>query len=155
MSPMIVETTSIKFLNNNCQFCTSNRKIIFDGFKHIFPQAKEENKENKNYKLNEKYTAKLVETSEHISKPPERYSQASLIKILDESGIGRPSTYKIMADIVLTRGYCQLINRSYCLTPIGTQVIEGLNKYFDDVINFDFTKKMEQRLDSIANKKEK
>ena len=155
MSPMIVETTSIKFLNNNCQFCTSNRKIIFDGFKHIFPQAKEENKENKNYKLNEKYTAKLVETSEHISKPPERYSQASLIKILDESGIGRPSTYKIMADIVLTRGYCQLINRSYCLTPIGTQVIEGLNKYFDDVINFDFTKKMEQRLDLIANKKEK
>ena len=155
MSPMVVETKTIKFLNNICQFHTTNKKIIFDGFKHIYPQTNEHNIERKNYKLGEKYVAKTIETNEHVSKPPERYSPASLIKILDESGIGRPSTYKIMADIVLTRGYCQLINRSYCLTPIGTQVIEGLNKYFDDVINFDFTRKMEQRLDAIANEKEK
>ena len=155
MSPMVIETTMIKFLNNNCQFHTTHKKMIFDGYKHIFPATKEYDGESKNYKLNEKYKTKSIEINEHISKPPERYSPASLIKILDESGIGRPSTYKIMADIVLTRGYCQLINRSYCLTPIGTQVIEGLNKYFNDVINFDFTKKMEQRLDAIANEKEK
>jgi DNA topoisomerase-1 len=94
--------------------------------------------------------AKSVEVKEHTSLPPPRFNQASLIKALDEAGVGRPSTYKSMANMAVERGYAKLENRAYTMLPIGNTVVEGLGAYFPYVVDKEFTKEMEEHLDEIA-----
>ena len=94
-----------------------------------------------------------VDVKEHSTTPPPRFNQASLIKELDNAGVGRPSTYKSMANMALERGYAELINRAYKLLPLGKTVCEFLEKYFDFILNVDFTSRVEKSLDDIADGK--
>jgi DNA topoisomerase-1 len=92
----------------------------------------------------------VVEIKECQKSPPPRYTQASLIKKLDDDGIGRPSTYKMMAQTIIDRVYTELINKAYHMTPTGDNVIIGLSKYFKEIVDPNFTKNLEEHLDEIA-----
>jgi DNA topoisomerase-1 len=158
MSNSTIETTIIRLQNNDNKFYTYNTKLLFDGYKKIYKAF--ENNENEKIiplsilKLGSAIKATDVEIKEKVTQPPPRYTQASLIKELDESGVGRPSTYKMMADKVLERGYAILDARAYKITETGTDVIESLEGFFAEYIDKNFTKEMEEHLDSIAEEGE-
>jgi DNA topoisomerase-1 len=154
MTPARYENTIIRLNNNDNKFYTYNRRLIFDGCKILYNMYEENEKEHildlSKIRINLKMHAKNVEIKEHRSLPPPRFNQASLIKALDEAGVGRPSTYKSMANVAVERGYAKLENRAYMMLPIGNTVIEGLSTYFPYVVDKDFTKEMEEHLDEIA-----
>jgi DNA topoisomerase-1 len=149
----------VRLSNNGNKFYTYNRKLKFDGYKIVYQHYEDHDIERdinvSNLKLNQKIKAKVVEVKEHTSSPPPRYNQASLIKTLDEAGVGRPSTYRSMANMAIERGYARLDSRAYVMLPIGNAVIEGLNQYFPYILDKNFTKEMEEHLDDIATKDEK
>ena len=149
----------IRFKNNNCKFFTYSNSIEFDGYRRIYANTNNEtieiNHGSKNiYKNGQKFKAKSISIGKHVTEPPPRYNQASLVEALDNAGVGRPSTYRIMVDINPSRGYCEIKNKSFYMSKIGDSVIKGLIENFNDVIDKDFTKNMEQRLDAIAEQKE-
>ncbi|GHU53239.1 hypothetical protein FACS189496_4430 [Bacilli bacterium] len=156
MSAAKFETIRVRFNNANSKnnkFYTYNRKILFDGFRKVYTPYSEEDKVveiglNK-IKVGLKLNAKEIEVKEHISSPPPRYNQSSLVKTLDESGVGRPSTYNSMAQKPLTENYAILENKAYHMTEKGDLVIQNLFKYFPDIIDKDFTRDMEDHLDDI------
>jgi DNA topoisomerase-1 len=151
--------TIVRLSNANNKFYTYNRKLKFDGYKKVYQHYEDRDVEHdiqiSNLKMNQKLKAKTIEVKEHTSSPPPRYNQASLIKTLDEAGVGRPSTYRSMANMAIERGYARLDSRAYVMLPIGNAVIEGLNQYFPYVLDKNFTKEMEEHLDDIATKDEK
>jgi DNA topoisomerase-1 len=159
MTPARYETTIVRLQNAGCKFYTYNRRLIFDGYRKIYQHYEDNETEydiqiNK-LKINQIMKMASVEAKEHTSMPPPRFNQASLIKALDEAGVGRPSTYRSMANMAVERGYAKLENRAYVMLPIGNTVVEGLNQYFPEILDKEFTKHMEEHLDDIANNDEK
>ncbi|XQP55501.1 MAG: type I DNA topoisomerase [Mycoplasmoidaceae bacterium] len=155
MTPCRYIHKTIRFKNDGCKFFTYSNVLEFDGYKRVYADATQVGAgTEKQYKDGQKIKAKSIECVKHVSEPPARYNQASLVKALDEAGVGRPSTYRMMVDVNPERGYCEVKNRAFYMTAIGNSVIEGLIANFDDVIDKNFTKEMEERLDAIADKKE-
>ena len=95
----------------------------------------------------------FIEIKKHTTEPPARYTQASLIKELDNAGVGRPSTYRSMANMAIERGYAQLNSHSYQMLPLGNDVVKFLDKYFNFILNKEFTKNFEDKLDKVADGK--
>ncbi len=155
MTPCRYIHKTIRFKNGPCKFFTYSNVLEFDGYKKVyFDTVLVGAGTIKQYKNGQKFKAKTVDAIKHVSEPPARYNQASLVKALDDAGVGRPSTYRMMVDVNPERGYCEVKNRAFFMTQIGNSVIEGLIDNFDDVIDKNFTKEMEERLDAIADKKE-
>ena len=158
MAPTKYENTIVRLINNKNKFYTYNRKIVFDGYRKVYSEAGNEIATNKlslsRIKIGKVFKAKEINVTEHESQPPARYTQATLIKALDEAGVGRPSTYRTMADMAVKRGYAALENRSYHILPIGCNVIEELQTFFPYIVDVQFTKDMEEHLDLIAEKEE-
>src|SRR5699024_7161610 len=102
--------------------------------------------------LNEKemLESKKVEKTQHFTKPPARYSEARLIREMEELGIGRPSTYALIIDTIQTRGYVELVDKAFKPTETGILTSDRLTQYFNDIINVEYTAKMEHELDDIA-----
>jgi DNA topoisomerase-1 len=159
MTPARYETTIVRLENAGCKFYTYNRRLVFDGYRKIYKhyQDNETEYDIQISKLKTGSNLKMlsVEAKEHTSMPPPRFNQASLIKALDEAGVGRPSTYRSMANMAVDRGYAKLDSRAYVMLPIGNTIIEGLNQYFPEILDKEFTKKMEEHLDDIANHDER
>ena len=88
--------------------------------------------------------------SQHFTQPPPRYSEASLVKVLEEKGIGRPSTYAPIISKIQTKAYIEKIDKALKPTLLGKTVNDQLSKHFSNIINYDFTAKMENTLDEIA-----
>ncbi|MDE7433856.1 MAG: hypothetical protein K2M43_01825, partial [Mycoplasmoidaceae bacterium] len=128
MTPSRFENVIVRIESNKNKFYTYNRRMIFDGFRKIYSPFEDSNTPHdiglKNLKVGKTLKLKSVEINEHESTPPPRYNQASLIKELDEAGVGRPSTYKSMANMAIERGYAKLDNRAYVIQPIGNLVID-------------------------------
>jgi len=155
MAPCRYLHKTIRFKNDGCKFYTYANIMEFEGYKKVYYEAPEVGEgTNYDYKAGEKYIAKSIEVTKHVSEPPARYNQASLVKALDDAGVGRPSTYRMMIDINPERGYCEIKQRAFYMTQLGNTVIEGLITNFNDVIDKGFTKTMEERLDAIAESKE-
>lgn len=133
----------------NYIFKTEGEKIIYDGFLRFFPFKTEFN-DLPEIKEGEKLKPKRLEIIEKQTKPPSRYTEASLIKTMKELGIGRPSTYAYIIEILYKRGY--VIKEKNFLKPTkkGKQVINFLRKTFEKIIDLKFTAKMEENLDKIA-----
>src|SRR5699024_11689775 len=94
-----------------------------------------------------------IDPNQHFTKPPSRYTEASLIKTLEEMGIGRPSTYSPTIGTILARNYVALENNSFYPTELGILVNDLLTEYFGNVINEEFTAELEEKLDDIAEGK--
>jgi DNA topoisomerase I len=154
MMPARFQQTRVEILSNNHLFIASGQTLLFAGFLKEYPLKTEESilPVLKKDDLLEKIS---VTPSQHFTKPPARYNEASLIKLLEEKGIGRPSTYAPTIETCLKRGYIQKDeNRSFFPTDIAGVVIDLLVKHFSEVVDIDFTANMEKQLDNIAEAKE-
>ncbi|MBI2196857.1 type I DNA topoisomerase [Candidatus Daviesbacteria bacterium] len=133
--------------------------IKFDGWLKLYgkgtgdsEQGTEEDKEKILPKLAEKEPLNLIQLlpGQHFTEPPPRYNEASLIKKLEELGIGRPSTYAPILSTIQERFYVEKLERKFIPTSLGTTVIDFLMEYFADIIDYAFTAQMEDELDEIA-----
>ena len=101
-------------------------------------------------KENEVLKTTAVEKEQHFTKPPARYTEAKLIKEMEELGIGRPSTYAKTMDTLKSRGYVEIIDKKFIPTAIGVEITEKLQESFSQIINVEYTAKMETDLDKIS-----
>jgi DNA topoisomerase-1 len=150
----VFEATKVLIGVKNHQFKTSGSIIKFDGFLKIYNFASSE--ENLLPQMNEGDTTKMLElmSNQHFTQAPARYTEATLIKQLEERGIGRPSTYASIISVIQERGYVKM-NEQKRLQPEfrGRVVNSFLEKFFSKYVEYDFTAKLEESLDSIAEGK--
>lgn len=150
-------TTTIILNNNNYQFKTTGSIITFDGYLKVYKdyEATEEKilPDLENYNTNIVIANEIVD-EQHFTKPKPRYTEAKLIKELEELGIGRPSTYVKIIDTLKERGYVLLEDKKFKPTEIGILTTHKLQEFFSNIINVEYTAKMEDDLDKIAEGKE-
>ncbi|MEP1706221.1 MAG: type I DNA topoisomerase, partial [Marinobacter sp.] len=145
-------STSIVVANGDYELRTRGRIIKFEGFLKVAPQSakKDEDIALPDIKVDETLTLKKLDPSQHFTKPSPRYTEASLVKELEKQGIGRPSTYASIISTIQDRGYVRLQNRRFYAEKMGEIVTERLSESFPNLMDFDFTAKMEDELDEIA-----
>ncbi len=155
MAQAIFDSTSIEILARNYTFRAAGQMLKFDGFLKVYPIKF---KENELPVLEKEEILKLIKLipSQHSTQPPPRYSEATLIKTLEENGIGRPSTYAPTLSTIQKRNYVEKDQqRKFFPTEIGTVVNDLLAKHFSKIVDIKFTAEMEEDLDRIALGKEK
>jgi len=153
MSPAIYDTVSVKLVSNDNIFKASGSKLRFDGFTKVYETSKEDKEKESDIPIlveGECIKAKEVQSEQHFTQPPSRYTEASLIKTLEELGIGRPSTYAPIITTILNRRYVVLKNKSFQPTELGILVNDLLEQYFNDIVDVKFTADLEEKLDKIA-----
>lgn len=154
MAPAILDTVSVKLKNGDVQFRATGSQIKFKGFMTVYVEDTDDQKNEENKLLppleeGSQVKAKEIKPEQHFTQPPPRYTEARLVRTLEEKGIGRPSTYAPTLDTIQRRGYVALDNRRFVPTELGEIVIELIQEYFPEIINVDFTAKMENDLDEI------
>jgi len=155
MAQAIFDSTSIEIKAENHTFRTTGQILKFDGFLKVYPIKF---KENELPLLEKDDILKLLKLipSQHFTQPPPRYSEATLIKTLEENGIGRPSTYAPTLSTIQNKNYIEKNQqRKFCPTEIGIAVNDILVKHFPKIVDIKFTAEMEEDLDEIAQGKEK
>lgn len=151
MADAKVNKTTVIFDNNDYKFKTTGQILIFDGYLKIYKDYESsEDKILPEFKENEIYRTDIVEKEQHFTKPPARYSEAKLIKEMEELGIGRPSTYAKIIDTLKERDYVVLEDKKFKPTDIGVMTTDKLQEFFADLINVKYTAGMEDELDQIA-----
>ena len=152
MVPANYETLSVKVVSNGYLFRASGSKLIFDGFLKVYTTIDEEEKDLEIPLLKEgdKVNVKEIKPNQHFTQPPPRYTEASLIKTLEELGIGRPSTFSPTISTILAREYVNLDKKSFVPTELGILVNDLLKEYFNDIVNEEFTAELEEKLDGVA-----
>lgn len=152
MAPAKLWTTTMLFENNGYQFKLSGQEVEFKGFLIIDDSSieKEEVVKLPNLKEKEIIVTNEVNLQQNFTKPKQRYSEARLIKTLEELGIGRPSTYSPILNTIKERGYVILENKAFKATDKGLLTNDKLQEFFYDIINENYTSQVEAELDSIA-----
>ncbi len=155
MSDAIYDTVTIDINANNYMFRATGSTLKFDGFMKVYSIQDEETKEPKLPVLEQNDNLNLIKIvpEQHFTEPPARYNEASLIKTLEEYGIGRPSTYAPTIKTILDRMYVRLDNKKFYPTDLGIVVNKFLKENFKDVINYEFTADIEEEFDDIAENK--
>ena len=154
MADAKVNQTTIILDNNDYKFKTTGQVLIFDGYLKVY--ADYESSEDTilpEFKEGEMKSTDRVEKEQHFTKPPARYSEAKLIKEMEELGIGRPSTYAKTMDTIKERGYVVLEDKKFKPTDVGVETTDKLQEFFSDLINVEYTRDMEDDLDKIADGK--
>lgn len=133
-------------------------KVMFDGFLTLYNEDEEEEDKKEDAKIpdlnkGDKVVCKKIEPKQHFTQPPPRYNEASLVKALEEYGIGRPSTYATIITVIQTRKYVEKKNKALFPTLLGRTVSKQLVAEFADIMDYKFTAGMEAKLDEIADKK--
>ena len=158
MPQAIFDSTTIEIKANRYIFRASGNILKFDGYLKIWPQKFAE-KELPEIKNNEELELKELKPEQHFTEPPPRYSEATLIKTLEDCGIGRPSTYAPTISVIQDREYVQKDQPGgggrFLPTPIGEVVNKVLTENFPEVVDINFTANMENSLDAVAEGKEK
>lgn len=154
MASAVMDTMSIDLQNGPVIFRATGSKIKFPGFMKVYVEGTDDSVEEKENILPEISVgdtcfSKDVEPKQHFTQPPPRYTEARLVKTLEELGIGRPSTYAPTLDTIQKRGYVTLDNKRFVPTELGEIVLELIREFFPEIINTDFTAKMEQQFDSV------
>ncbi len=155
MANAVYDSLSIDAANSGYIFRASHSSLKFSGFTAVYEEGKDDEEEEKtsplpDLKEGEALTGKKLTPGQHFTQPPARYSEASLIRALEEQGIGRPSTYAPTISTIMNREYVVKENgKALRPTPLG-EVVTGLMKdKFHDIVDYDFTAQMEQRLDKV------
>jgi len=150
MSQAVFDSTSCDIIAKDCVFRANGQTLKFDGFLKVY-QIKFEEKELPLLKKGELLKLLKLSPNQHFTQPPARYTEASLIKALEENGIGRPSTYAPIISTVQERNYIEKNDqRRFQPTEIGTVVTDLLMEHFPQIVDIKFTAKMEEDLDTIA-----
>ncbi|NQV12994.1 MAG: type I DNA topoisomerase [Parcubacteria group bacterium] len=158
MTEAVMDSTAVDIEADKYLFRANGSVIKFDGFIKVYIEGRDDNKkpiqENLLPDLSVDEILRLIklDPQKHSTEPPARYSDASLIKALEERGIGRPSTYAPTLSTVTTRGYVEKEEKRYHPKDIGVLVNDLLVEHFPNIVDFEFTAKMEEDLDDIAEK---
>ncbi|MFT0772261.1 type I DNA topoisomerase [Psychrobacter nivimaris] len=126
------------------------RTLVFDGFTKVMPPAKTDDTLLPDVKQGDKLTLDKLDPSQHFTKPPPRYTEASLVKELEKKGIGRPSTYASIISTIQDRGYVKLENKRLFAEKMGDIVTDRLTASFPDLMDYTFTAALEDKLDHVA-----
>ncbi|MDO7086368.1 type I DNA topoisomerase [Pseudocolwellia sp. AS88] len=130
------------------------RVMQFDGWTRVHPQlSKGDDKHLPDLSVGEVLTLEQLNPTQHFTKPPARFGEASLVKELEKRSIGRPSTYASIISTIQDRGYVRLDKKRFYAEKMGEIVTDSLSESFDDLMNYDFTANMEQKLDEVAGGK--
>lgn len=156
MSPAVIDITTIEINANGYQFRATGSVVKFPGFLKIYQEDSDEEETEGSDILprleeGEKLNLERLDPKQHFTEPPPRYSEASLVRVLEELGIGRPSTYAPTIDNILNRGYVIRENKVFVPTELGKIVVDLLIEFFPEIIEVTFTAHMEQKLDEIED----
>jgi len=156
MSPALYDTMSVKIKAGEYIFTVSGSILRFSGFMILYTEGSDEEserEENQLPDLKEGQSLKLLKLlpEQHFTQPPPRYTEAMLVKVMEEKGIGRPSTYAPTIDIIQKRGYVEKEKGRFKPTELGEIVVEILQEFFSDIVDIDFTAEMEEELDKIES----
>ena len=157
MANALYETTTVNIGAGDYRFRVSTSKVAFDGFMSVYVEADDE-KEDSNVLLNTidentQLTLNELEPKQHFTQPPAHYTEASLVKVLEELGIGRPSTYSPTITTILARRYIIKENKNLYVTEIGEVVNSIMKESFPTIVDEHFTANMESLLDAVAEGK--
>ena len=156
MTPAQYDATRLTVTAGDYELKASGRTLRFDGWTRVQPPMGKKNDEDNTLPVVEKgdkLTLDKLLPKQHFTKPPARYSEASLVKELEKRGIGRPSTYATIISTIQDRGYVRVDNRRFFAEKMGEIVSERLVDSFKDLMSYDFTASMEQTLDDVAQGK--
>ena len=155
MADAKVNATVMILDNNDYNFKATGQTLIYDGYLKVYKKfEKSEDKILPVLNENDTVNTDKIEKEQHFTEPPARYTEAKLIKEMEELGIGRPSTYATVIDTIKTRGYVTLDDKKFVPTEIGIETTDKLQEFFSDIINVEYTANMETDLDKIADAKE-
>lgn len=159
MMPAVYETTSVKIAAGKYRFNVATSKIAFEGFRLIYTEAGEEKDEKgvllKGLDENSELSLEQFESKQHFTQPPAHYTEASLVKTLEEMGIGRPSTYAPTITLIINRRYVAKENKNLYMTELGEVVNNIMMQSFPSIVDVSFTANMESLLDGVAEGKVK
>jgi DNA topoisomerase-1 len=156
MRPAVMDTVSVDIIAGEYIFKANGSTIKFPGFLEVYQEGHDDENIEEEAKLlpelvsEEPVKLLKLDPKQHFTQPPPRYTEATLIKTLEEKGIGRPSTYAPTVDTILKRNYVQLVEKRFIPTDLGQIVVDLLKQKFSGIIDYDFTAEMEEKLDHIA-----
>lgn len=151
MTPALFDSTVVSIQCGDYELKARGRVLKFDGFLKVHPQKKsDEDASLPDLKDNEKLNLKEVIPSQHFTKPPARFSEASLVRELEKRGIGRPSTYASIISTIQERGYVKVEKKRFFCLKMGELVSDRLVENFSELMDYSFTANLEEELDAIA-----
>lgn len=152
MSSARMNQTTVAVAAKEYEFSASGTVVTFPGYMNVYQETtddKEENQKMVPVAVGEILKKKKLTSKQHFTQPPARYTEASLIKVLEDKGIGRPSTYAATIDNILSRFYVVREGKQFCPTELGIVVLDMLKEYFPDIVDVNFTAEMEDKLDGV------
>ena len=157
MAPAEIANKTIDIKAGDYNLKAGTSKILFDGFLKLYNDAEEDEKDADakipDLEQGDKVKCKEITPKQHFTQPPPRYNEASLVKALEEHGIGRPSTYATIITVIQTRTYVEKKDKALYPTLLGRTVCKQLVNQFANIMDYKFTAGMEEKLDKIAEKK--
>jgi DNA topoisomerase-1 len=154
MSPALFDQTVVDVAAREYGFRATGTIMRFAGFTRVYDEPKEEETKGRvrlpELDEDEALECRKLEPKQHFTEPPPRYTEAALVKALEDNGIGRPSTYSTIVETIQARGYVTQQERRFMPTPIGSAVNDLLVEHFPKIVNLDFTARMEGDLDRVA-----
>jgi DNA topoisomerase I len=156
MSSAVLDTMTVDLQNNGVTFRATGSKVKFPGFMKVYVEGNDDGKKEEDRILPDvqegmKVDKKDLEPTQHFTQPPPRYTEARLVRTMEELGIGRPSTYAPTLDTIQKRGYVALDDKKFVPTELGELVLEMTLEFFPEVFNVEFTAKMESDLDEVED----
>ena len=155
MQPARYETTTAKITVGGHHFSSSSSRLVFDGFMSVYAEADEEKEENNSMvgslSTDSVITLENTDSRQHFTQPPAHYTEASLVRTLEELGIGRPSTYAPTITTIINRRYVAKENKNLYVTELGEAVNSIMMKAFPVIVDVNFTANMESLLDGVAD----
>lgn len=153
MTPAVYETVSVKIAGGSYTFSVAASRISFDGFKSVYASGDDEKEENKALVRKITKESQLIfdgfDGQQHFTQPPAHYTEASLVKVMEELGIGRPSTYAPTITTLMARRYVVKENKNLYMTELGEVVNNMMKEAFSTIVDVNFTANMETLLDSV------
>ena len=157
MAPAEIAKKTIDITSGAYTLRAGTSKVTFDGFLTLYNDAEDDEEQSTDAKIpdlnkGDKVVSKKINPKQHFTQPPPRYNEASLVKALEEYGIGRPSTYATIITVIQTRKYVEKKDKALRPTLLGRTVSKQLVEQFSDIMDYKFTAGMEEKLDKIAEK---
>ena len=154
MAPAVLDTVRVDLANEEVRFRATGSQVKFEGFMKVYVEGDDDKKEEKDRILpplekGEHVKFEDITPFQHFTQPPPRFTEARLVRTLEELGIGRPSTFAPTLDTIQRRGYVTLDAKRFIPTELGTIVHNAVNEFFPDIIDVEFTAQMEKELDDV------
>lgn len=154
MTPAVIDTMRVDLEQNGVTYRANGSKLKFDGFTKVYAEAKRKDNILPELAQGDEVMMDKNQANQHFTLPPARYTEATLIKTLEEKGVGRPSTYAPTLNTIQKRYYVKLVTRKFEPTELGEIVNSMIEECFPDILNINFTAQLEDRLDEIEEGKQ-